>query len=197
MKQGILALLSAIVVATSGLSAQETEIPAVMTKKEMRRTMRGYKAFYEIGYDFDSRAAGERFADVSKFETVFVQGFQFNNYFFLGGGAGLNFFTGKTLEALAIPCFVDMRVNLLNKAVTPFFDARVGFAFGEVSVGNFNFQVGLRYGLAQNHAVFAAFGFGWQTEPDDMYDYGEDGEAFRAEPQDLVSYLGFKLGFEF
>lgn len=67
MKQGILALLSAIVVATSGLSAQETEIPAVMTKKEMRRTMWGYKAFYEIGYDFDSRAAGERFADVSNF----------------------------------------------------------------------------------------------------------------------------------
>ena len=48
-------LLTVIVAATASLAAQDTaDTPTTMSKKELRRTMRGYKAFYEAGYDFNN-----------------------------------------------------------------------------------------------------------------------------------------------
>ncbi len=55
MKRGIIMLLTVIVAATASLAAQDTaDTPTTMSKKELRRTMRGYKAFYEAGYDFNN-----------------------------------------------------------------------------------------------------------------------------------------------
>ena len=198
MKRGIIVLLAVIVAATASLAAQETSgSPTTMSKKELRRTMRGYKAFYEAGYDFNNMEQKWTGGNGAKIEAMTIQGFQLNNFFFMGGGIGVNYFTNKSMKSLSVPIFVDARVNLLNRKFSPFFDARAGYALGEENGEYLNLQVGLRYALLKRHAVFIAFEFGWQSHQIYKEKIGTNNSYLCFEENDVMSYLGFKIGYEF
>ena len=196
MKRGIIIMLAVTIAAAANLAAQETTSnPTTMSKKELRRTMRGYKAFYEAGYSFAfHNPTGNDLimhpysgvCDKLSFGTV--QGFQVNNFFFMGAGIQMDYYTQKELKSVSVPVFLDLRVNFLNKRFSPFFDARIGSSFAGDVVGVYiGFQLGLRIGLPRNHAIFAAVEY---TENEELC-------SFVVTPDSDASNIGFKIGYEF
>lgn len=179
MRDRVILLLAAIIASTVALAAGQTNEqaaggqPAKMSWREFRRTMRGYKAFYEAGYGFVAPGNGEHycfelegivwdegycplFTCCDKLSFATSQGFQFNNFCYVGAGFGLDYYTSSRMKKASIPLFVDARVNILNKRVSPFFDFRFGGTIGDLEGFFFNMQLGLRVGLPKRHAVYAA-----------------------------------------
>lgn len=86
-------------------------------RKAARNTLKGYKGFVDFGYIVDLSDY-----DANKVEISTSHGYQFNNYFYLGGGVAADFYTDADL--IAVPIFVDFRANFINKKVTPFADIK-------------------------------------------------------------------------
>ena len=161
---------------------------------QTRRTMRGYKAFYEAGYVFTLDDNDCLFMDscdppeCNRLSLTTSQGYQFNNFFYLGAGAGMEVNTyrkGKGEEAgVSVPIFADLRFNILNdKKVLPFVVVRAGGSVGYYHGGYMGVQVGIRVKLDKKfHALYAAF----------VYD-GLFGKFI----VDSSDGLGFRIGFEY
>ena len=82
-------------------------------RKAARNTLKGYKGFVDFAYIGDVSDY-----NASKIELSTSHGYQFNNYFFVGGGVALNYYTDADL--IAAPIYANFRVNFINKRVTPF-----------------------------------------------------------------------------
>ena len=119
-------------------AAEQNDDKTLDSRHQNRRTMRGYKAFYDVEYGFDiddeekdwegGYIAG--YPHCNNFMISTTQGYQFNNFFFLGGGLGLlRYIDGKKTM---MPIFAGISINLLNnKRVMPFLQARLGTVVGE------------------------------------------------------------------
>jgi len=55
-----------------------------------------------------------------------VHGRAFDNGFFIGGGVGLNYYQGAS--STYIPIFIATKYSFLDRKLSPFVDARVGYA---------------------------------------------------------------------
>ena len=75
--------------------------------------------------------------NASKIELSTTHGYQFNNYFFVGGGVALNYYTDADL--VAAPIYANFRANFINKKVTPFADVKAGYAVGDIE-GAYDFN---------------------------------------------------------
>lgn len=132
MKKALFLMIFIFATALCGY-AQETNVAehnddkTLDSRHQNRRTMRGYKAFYDVEYGFDiddeekdwegGYIAG--YPHCNNFMISTTQGYQFNNFFFLGGGLGLlRYIDGKKTM---MPIFAETSINLLNnKRVMPF-----------------------------------------------------------------------------
>lgn len=162
---------------------------------QTRRTMRGYKAFYEAGYVFTlddnncyiTNLCGNP-PGCNRLSLTTSQGYQFNNFFYLGAGAGMEVNTyrkSKGEEAgVSVPIFADLRFNILNdKKVLPFVVVRAGGSVGYYHGAYMGVQVGIRVKLDKKfHALYAAF-----VVDNLPGEYVVDGSAG----------LGFRIGFEY
>jgi len=63
------------------------------------------------------------------FEIQQLIAYQFNNYFFTGGGVGLDFWFFDKKNSTFIPIFANVTVKLIDKKTSPFLFANVGYAF--------------------------------------------------------------------
>ena len=174
--------------------AAEPVSPAAEKRVLPWQTMRGYKAFYEAGYVFtlddnDCFLAESCVPpDCNRLSLTTSQGYQFNNFFYLGAGAGMEVNTyrkSKGEEAgVSVPIFADLRFNILNdKKVLPFVVVRAGGCVGYWRGAYFNVQAGIRVKLdKKSHALYAALVFDGLVD-DDVID-GSSG-------------LGFRIGFEY
>jgi hypothetical protein len=67
------------------------------------------------------------------FEIQQVIAYQFNNYFFTGGGVGLDFWFSENKSenktSVFIPIFANATVKLMDKKTAPFLFANIGYAF--------------------------------------------------------------------
>ena len=174
--------------------AAEPVSPAAEKRVLPWQTMRGYKAFYEAGYVFtlddnDCFLAESCVPpDCNRLSLTTSQGYQFNNFFYLGAGAGMEVNTyrkSKGEEAgVSVPIFADLRFNILNdKKVLPFVVVRAGGCVGYWRGACINMQAGIRVKLdKKSHALYAALVFDGLVD-DDVID-GSSG-------------LGFRIGFEY
>lgn len=165
MKFKILVLMAVFAMAfgNSDMMAQGQNDAEKQARKEARCTLRGYKAFVDIGggYDFSDDAwfseSAHHAVDIST-----SHGFQFNNFFYMGGGFSVvSLFDGKDIREdsnrrarFLMPFFVDFRVNMLNKMVAPVFDARVGYSIGHCHGVYTALFLGVRSKLKQRNAVY-------------------------------------------
>lgn len=195
MRHRVILLLAAMVVSAASFATERADVgeqPAGLSKKELRRTMRGYKAFYEAGYEFcfyddnDTGLSSPLWSHCNKLSVATSHGFQFNNFFYLGAGIGVDYYVNPRLKKVSIPLFVDARVNFLNKRFSPFFDFRLGGSGGDLEGVFTNFQLGLRIGLPENHAVYAAAEYCVQFDAD-----------MQTSLDNTTMTFGFKLGYEF
>ena len=184
--------------------AQETNVAEQNDDKTLdschqnRRTMRGYKAFYDVEYGFDiddeekdwegGYIAG--YPHCNNFMISTTQGYQFNNFFFLGGGLGLlRYIDGKKTM---MPIFAETSINLLNnKRVMPFLQARLGTVVGEWGGVYYSAICGVRLKVAQRHAVSLSLIMSDHFDVESFINDQDDGISWFARS------LGIKLGFEF
>ena len=165
----------------------ETEISG-LSRKEARRTMRGFKLFAEVGAYADSYQEKEGIlfdpANSSKWSGTVSAGYQFNNFFFLGAGLGADYYL--TIKDWSMPIFAQARVNFLNKKITPFFDFRFGYsAFGNESFF-YDFGLGARVAISTKHALYAGATFYFQSSDSDNEFQGK-----------TFTTIGLRVGYEF
>ena len=153
-------------------------------RKAARNTLKGYKGFIDFGYIADLSDY-----DANKVEISTSHGYQFNNYFYLGGGVAADFYTDADL--IAVPIFVDFRANFINKKVTPFADIKTGYSVGDVEGLYVSTGIGVRFSLKGKKALNLKLEYNYQ-----QYDYYYSGYYISYDTADLEG-LGFKVGFEF
>ena len=178
--------------------AEQNDDKTLDSRHQNRRTMRGYKAFYDVEYGFDiddeekdwegGYIAG--YPHCNNFMISITQGYQFNNFFFLGGGLGLlRYIDGKKTM---MPIFAETSINLLNnKRVMPFLQARLGTVVGEWGGVYYSAICGVRLKVAQRHAVSLSLIMSDHFDVESFINDQDDGISWFARS------LGIKLGFEF
>ena len=178
--------------------AEQNDDKTLDSRHQNRRTMRGYKAFYDVEYGFDiddeekdwegGYIAG--YPHCNNFMISTTQGYQFNNFFFLGGGLGLlRYIDGKKTM---MPIFAETSINLLNnKRVMPFLQARLGTVVGEWGGVYYSAICGVRLKVAQRHAVSLSLIMSDHFDVESFINDNDDGISWFARS------LGIKLGFEF
>ena len=179
-------------------AAEQNDDKTLDSRHQNRRTMRGYKAFYDVEYGFDiddeekdwegGYIAG--YPHCNNFMISTTQGYQFNNFFFLGGGLGLlRYIDGKKTM---MPIFAETSINLLNnKRVMPFLQARLGTVVGEWGGVYYSAICGVRLEVAQRHAVSLSLIMSDHFDVESFINDQDDGISWFARS------LGIKLGFEF
>ena len=179
-------------------AAEQNDDKTLDSRHQNRRTMRGYKAFYDVEYGFDiddeekdwegGYIAG--YPHCNNFMISTTQGYQFNNFFFLGGGLGLlRYIDGKKNM---MPIFAGISINLLNnKRVMPFLQARLGTVVGEWGGVYYSAICGVRLKVAQRHAVSLSLIMSDHFDVESFINDQDDGISWFARS------LGIKLGFEF
>ncbi len=165
-----------------------------VTKLIARNTMRGYHGFVELGMGVTRHDLiwinGEK-SEYHKprgfgIEVLTAHGFQFNNFFFLGGGVGINECTETNVM---VPIFGDLRVNIINKRISPVIDIKGGYAVGDHYGVYFSFNAGARFGFKRNpkSAIYTMF----------EVSYIEDAELIDIkDSSDCLRYF-LKIGYEF
>ena len=179
-------------------AAEQNDDKTLDSRHQNRRTMRGYKAFYDVEYGFDiddeekdwegGYIAG--YPHCNNFMISTTQGYQFNNFFFLGGGLGLlRYIVGKKTM---MPIFAETSINLLNnKRVMPFLQARLGTVVGEWGGVYYSAICGVRLKVAQRHAISLSLIMSDHFDVESFINDQDDGISWFARS------LGIKLGFEF
>ncbi len=136
--------------------------------------------------------------NASKIELSTTHGYQFNNYFFVGGGVALNYYTDADL--VAAPIYANFRANFINKKVTPFADVKAGYAVGDIEGAYASIGVGVRFSLKGKKALNLALIYNFQdydTTTDYSYSYG--GHYYHNTWDDTweLHGVGIRFGFEF
>lgn len=151
-----------------------------------KKSLKGYKGFVETGYIFDLSDC-----NANRFELSTTHGYQFNNYLFVGGGAGINFYTDADLYS--VPLFASFRANFMNKKITPFADIKSGYTVGDVEGAFVTVGLGVRFALAKKMALNLKLEYAYQ-EYDYEYYYSSSSYYYDNES---INGIGIKLGFEF
>ena len=179
-------------------AAEQNDDKTLDSRHQNRRTMRGYKAFYDVEYGFDiddeekdwegGYIAG--YPHCNNFIISTTQGYQFNNFFFLGGGLGLlRYIDGKKTM---MPIFAETSINLLNnKRVMPFLQARLGTVVGEWGGVYYSAICGVRLKVAQRHAVSLSLIMSDHFDVESFINDQDDGISWFARS------LGIILGVDF
>lgn len=105
-------------------------------------------------------------------------GYQVNPHFFIGGGIGLCYYNFDNIEGsddsegnLAVPFFANARFNLGSARVTPFIDAKLGYAVGDLQGLYASPSVGVRIGIKGKFAINVATGYTAQQYTHEDYSY--------------------------
>lgn len=124
-----------------------------------------YHGFVDAGYTF-----GIGDYDFGKVEISSTHGYQFNSYFFLGGGIAFHFISeyetpDMTIaldyrkRAFDIPLYANTRITFLKGCISPFIDAKGGYYLthhGELYV---NISIGCRFAIQHGQAINIYIGY--------------------------------------
>lgn len=130
-----------------------------------RRIDRGFKFFVESAY-----AEGIDEEPLPRWEIGGSVGYQLSPRFYLGAGANLIYFSRQ--KQAGIPVFVDFRVNILNRAISPIVGMKTGWSFiGDLNGFHLNPYTGCRFGLNNKLALHVAVGYELQNSDITYHDY--------------------------
>ena len=197
MKKLIILFIAALL-STGAYAADTANDSPPLSKKEQRRTLRGYKGFVDISGLLDLEQVGSLGTILPLFledpcnhiDLLTSHGYQFNNFFYLGGGTGI---LGYPKYGVLVPFFGNIRINMLNKKIAPVFDFKGGYSVGKYHGGYFSFDLGMRVGLEKKEgtAIFVMLVLSSQMDADRHYVWGY-GDC------DWTNVgFGLKVGYEF
>lgn len=190
MKTRILLLLLVVWGSFSAM-AYEPADNAGLSLKEQRRTLRGYKWNVDAGMLFRIEDHWDLYWDMDKdkvvgaiplsnrFSVSTTHGYQFNNYFFLGGGIAFHCLTDE--QEFSMPIFVALKVNILNRRVTPYVETRFGISPVNYVGVFWPSMLGLRIAIDDKTALLFAAEYSILEVAGDSFSSG----------------LGIRIGYEF
>lgn len=85
----------------------------------------GYQGMFNIKY-----AIGVEHEGTNIVEFNLVNGYRFNQYIFVGGGIGVNYYYQGSKNTF-IPVYVDFRAYFTDNEVTPYININLGYSFYE------------------------------------------------------------------
>jgi len=117
----IFMLLTVIVLAVS-LFSQEGDAPEIdLSNSVFDGLEKGYKCNVEFGGLF---GYGNRNYGANGLKLHIVNGYQFNPYLSVGAGTGIWY--NLAYSRTHIPFFVDLKINFLNRRISPYFSIDSG-----------------------------------------------------------------------
>lgn len=171
------------------------------TEASRHSSLKGYRGYYDISYaltcdKLDYTLYGlftpdEKYYDSKRahhLQLSTTHGYQFNNYFFLGIGAALSYYTDKGY--LTVPVFLDIHTNVSDRKVSPYIDLRIGYSFSSNVIDGLYFSpgAGVRIRLCGGKHHMDC-GLLYETI------WGED--CGLLQPRNPFKSLGLKVGYEF
>ena len=141
--------------------------------------VKNYRGFTDLSYTL---GVGENSEDFDRYALSTTHGYQLDDLFFIG--AGVSFDYVRDLAAALIPIYADVRMDvpLRSRNIKPFFDAKIGYAAGEVDGFYFAPTIGVR--VPVNFVKAMNFGFGYKLQK--IQDASTNTNA-----------ISFKVGIEF
>jgi len=123
----------------------------------------GYRGFVDLNY---SLGVGDFGADRIEFTTS--HGYQVNEIFYIGAGAGFNYYFDG--EIASVPIFANPRVDFPTGNICPFIDMKIGYTVSEYIKG-FYFvpSAGVRFGLQNGTGINIGVGYTLQKVKVDNY----------------------------
>ena len=145
---------------------------ALFSMAQVRIPLKGYRGFVDLGGSIIPNSVGGR--ESSKNDGAVsvstIHGYQFNRYFYLGAGIGLDSYLENLIY---VPFFIDFRTDFidfqtgnLNKPITPFFDLRFGYSNGTYASGSGLYtspSIGLNFSVSRFFAVYFKSGYVLQS----------------------------------
>ena len=134
-----------------------------------------------------------------------VIAYQFNNYFFTGMGAGLDFWIYNKKLSTFIPMFANITAKLMDKKTSPFVFANVGYAFKwhttkkndedffYGSKNGIHFQGGLGLNLKFSEKISLLFSAYYKMQQSAVQ-YRENEFLFPETKNQLFHFVGIKIG---
>jgi len=149
---------------------------------------RGYKGFIDLGFSFGINNDYWDYRD-NKFEFATSHGYLFNPHLFVGLGIGINYYVDRLDDdyypldddtRVEIPLFAHVRTHFLDRKVTPFADAKLGYIVTNDDGVYFSPSVGCRFARNYRSAFWVSLGFSVIRYDDsrNRYRRSYDREAF-------------------
>lgn len=153
--------------------------------KSAKFRKRGYRAFVETGGAVGIGEYGDGVFSVST-----SHGFQFNPYFYVGGGLALEYH--GMWEEVFVPVFANARVNFLKTRVTPFFDMKMGVSLS--SSPGFYMCPSVGVGISFTPRLALNIGMGFNLQMAEFYEYSY--YSYDTETEAIGGII-FKVGLSF
>lgn len=166
-----------------------------------------YRGFIDAAY-----SVGVGDYKFNRVEMSTSHGYQFNPYFFIGGGLGIHFMfpyyeamgmeiaLDERSNKVDIPVFANVHCNFTKWIVSPFMDFKGG-AFVTNSGGMYiNVSVGCRFAVNEKQAVNVSVGYSaekLQFETFDSFISFDSMDYYRTPTLRTTECITLKAGFEF
>lgn len=167
---------------------------------------KGYHGMAELGYSF-----GMGDYDFGRFELNTSYGYQFNPYFFIGGGLGLHVISeyntpGSNIpldcrnRMVDVPLFANAKVTFLENSITPFIDGRLGYYITHNGGVYTSISAGCRFAIYGRQAINVAIGYSYENLQFESFDSFKSNSSmnYSRYPRNLATHcLSLKLAYEF
>lgn len=166
----------------------------------------GYRGFADFGY-----TVGVGDYEFGRFEVSTTQGYQFNPYFFVGGGVGFHFMQSyetagmeialdKRDAKVSIPLFADLRGTFSKRKFAPFIDLKAGYFLTNNDGLYGNISVGCRMTVKRKQAVSLSVGYTYEKLEFETFDRSMNSTSMnytRSSRKLDCEGISIKIGYEF
>ena len=173
---------------------------------------RGYEKSIEFSGLFEIKKNILPLKNVSALNLNFVNGFRANDYFFIGGGIGVDYSTWESLGhsqvfkdySASIPVFIRAKANFTKTTISPFISFDLGYNFMIGSSDDYVFDgiskefsykrsgvfisptIGADFKINDNNSVYVGLSYLLSTFSENKNSYSHN-----------VNSIGFRLGWDF
>ena len=116
----------------------------------------GYDGTIQLGYNVGASGGYDRIS------LNIINGYSFNSYFSTGLGVGLRYYPKS--EALLIPVFMHLRAHFIDKMISPFLSADLGYAFGSAQGVYLCPTLGFSINFSNKNRLLIGFGYELQND---------------------------------
>ena len=167
---------------------EEIITPPIAKRKKTAPKM-GYKGFVDMGGGFPVSYDGDGF-----FSVHISQGYQFNPFFFVGAGLGVDYHFGE--NCIFLPLYANGRINFIDNPVSPFFDLKIGYSVYEGKGAFLAPSIGTRFAIDQRCGF--TFSVGYNLQRGGMPTYScYNYNCFNGSTTKTLNGISLKIGLDF